>query len=619
MTDRTPCRIISRSGVHIRFAVDGVEPKGAGPKLRPLGAAWRARLGEDPIVSVGPERCIAAEGHGLLQAVSVAHATHRCLVLGPDDIWLTIAQGLTRHVNEHAEALREAMGVDFAGRRDLLVALERLPEDAAAWSETINAFARAIEKAHPDSARRFLAEFSTTGPIERTAGRIGLMSAYRQYYDFAAMGICGIPEVELRGTVEDWAELSSRVDALTLPGLEDWLIGLRPIAAQLVASRDGQPPQAFWRGIYQQREVYGGHEFTGWIGELFPYLGDEGALRNDGLWRTIAGLPSGLVEAEVTAQAGPVTRHHRLAAGFIGAWREGNDLGPALGWCVLPATAIATALEALGERARVSGYQPHQRFVYQPGSGEAAELAARCPGLVLEGDRGAVTFLPPSEWRWLCRGQVADVIQVLNGGSRIATFPGGFLNETDEWRGEHSRRRVLAQQDDGSVRAVAPGWCAYLLRVAETSDPLYFLDNEPLDIPMAALPRRRDRPWDGVVEDWVLEEQVTERRLVMDLQGVGLAAVAFLRKAVATFRAMSSAEALRSVRALDSRVLHPTSDADAARWGARLDALGIRWTLEVERTLSHRAEHLPSGERAFLPAEVVAEMRRLGVPVRERD
>src|SRR5262249_36582008 len=44
--------------------------------------------------------------HSLIAAVHLAYQLHFPLVLSPDVLWLTLAQGLANHVNNHAEELR---------------------------------------------------------------------------------------------------------------------------------------------------------------------------------------------------------------------------------------------------------------------------------------------------------------------------------------------------------------------------------------------------------------------------------------------------------------------------------------------------------------------------------
>ena len=69
-------------------------------------------------------RCSHPDGvHPLLSAVARAFADHRPLVLSPDAVWLTIAQGVAQHVRLHAEELRPRL-VRHAGRKRLNVIID---------------------------------------------------------------------------------------------------------------------------------------------------------------------------------------------------------------------------------------------------------------------------------------------------------------------------------------------------------------------------------------------------------------------------------------------------------------------------------------------------------------
>ena len=49
------------------------------------------------------------------------------------------------------------------------------------------------------------ANFSTTTEMERIASQITLMHSVQSFVEFFSFaGICGIPEVTLEGTPEDW-------------------------------------------------------------------------------------------------------------------------------------------------------------------------------------------------------------------------------------------------------------------------------------------------------------------------------------------------------------------------------------------------------------------------------
>ena len=48
------------------------------------------------------------------------------------------------------------------------------------------------------------AKFSTTTTDQLIASQIMIMSSVQKYFDFTMMCGCGIPGVEMKGTLQDW-------------------------------------------------------------------------------------------------------------------------------------------------------------------------------------------------------------------------------------------------------------------------------------------------------------------------------------------------------------------------------------------------------------------------------
>jgi len=83
---------------------------------------------------------------------------------------------------------------------------------------------------------------------------------------------CGIPFIELAGTVEDWLSIRERAEKLREFDLEWWIDELIPILDQLVETARGNQDVSFWKSICN---LYGGSgirsPITGWIQAFFPY------------------------------------------------------------------------------------------------------------------------------------------------------------------------------------------------------------------------------------------------------------------------------------------------------------------------------------------------------------
>jgi Domain of unknown function (DUF4419) len=291
--------------------------------------------------------------HPLLEAVHAAFAEHYPLVLSPDDVWLCLAQGFAKHVEANAEALRSRF-VRHAGQINLEIARDEFVKGSpdndwqgcfAEWSNQI--------AAHIGKQRDLVvAAFSTTGPIERAASELVLMSAMKSYFSFSLLTRCGIPSVTLLGTVEDWRAIRRRAEVLAELDLSAWVAVLLPVLDQLVAAASGSADRRFWQSIYKQRGDSGGPYVTGWINVLFPYL--DGASRKEPIVRndyalawsldrdgdeegpTLSSFPRGLSTVPFLWKYLGTQIPMTLAGGFVGSSQDPETLAvrPAIGWAV---------------------------------------------------------------------------------------------------------------------------------------------------------------------------------------------------------------------------------------------------------------------------------------------
>ncbi|WP_327001227.1 DUF4419 domain-containing protein [Dactylosporangium sp. NBC_01737] len=341
------------------FAVDDVTPAGSRLPERPLGDLFPEALavGGDPALPV-----LEPDGvHPLLSAVARAFADHRPLVLSPDAVWLTIAQGVAQHVRLHAEELRPRL-VRHAGKRRLAVTLlGGVPSDAAGWADATESFAKLLA-AEVDDADLFECDFSTSTAVDRAVGRIVLLDVYSPYFSLWLISICGIPSVTVTGTVGDWRRIRARLDALDRFGLQAWRRSLAPIADEFVRAAAGEPDLDFWRRIYNPVDAYGGEVITGWIARFYPYLKGAALDRPNPLLELPLGEPSGvtakpgdlyhgpgIVSSEVPAtlsrvvvnvndRGGGDNRAVALHGGLVGVAQDpGGALRPVAGWHVAPA------------------------------------------------------------------------------------------------------------------------------------------------------------------------------------------------------------------------------------------------------------------------------------------
>ena len=150
--------------------------------------------------------------HAFVSAVNLAYAQHYPLVLSPDAIWMCVAQALSQHINTNAEKLRN-MFVEHEGKKELAVKRDDFVKGSPdnPWPEVFDEFSEQIRKHVGDKTHYLLTpEFSTTGPTEKAAAQVVLMDSFKEYFTFGLHTRCGIPEITLEGTVDDWKKLRDK-------------------------------------------------------------------------------------------------------------------------------------------------------------------------------------------------------------------------------------------------------------------------------------------------------------------------------------------------------------------------------------------------------------------------
>ena len=307
----------------------------------------------------------AKDANALAQAAHDAFYMHHPLVLTPDAVWFCLAQGFAHHVALNAEALR-ARFVGHQGKKRLVVRRDDFVLGRPnPWPEAFTAFSDQIAE-HVGRLRDLVvADFSTTGPLERAASEVLLMDAFQAYFEYVMLAGCGIPSVTLAGTPDDWKSVRVRAAMLSEFGLEHWTAVLLPVLDEIVRTAEGKIDSEFWRSFFRYRSASGPSELTGWILALFPYLkdrsdplklvpnayldhwekavraaeqrGDAGRFTPDG--PPLGAIPSSLASAPVKFIDVRDRSEHplRFVAGLFGVTQEAptGALVPEFGWAIV--------------------------------------------------------------------------------------------------------------------------------------------------------------------------------------------------------------------------------------------------------------------------------------------
>ena len=285
------------------------------------------------------------------QTVVRAYAEHRPLVLSPDMIWVLISQGFARYVDAHAEEMRDML-VSHTDKMMLTVRSDKeLLTEEANWEEILSDFTASIhENTKGDIAKTITADFSTTGVTERITSQITLMETMKNYFDYIVVYLaCGIPNITLKGTPDDWQKVLDKTQQLEQYGMTEWIKSLKPILKEFVRASNGNPNQKFWKNMVKKNDpnklIGGGCDFReptqldGWILKFFP---NENGVTLYEVAHTES-MPSERVYVDFKYQIIDIADGSikletplQLIAGFIGTEvdKETRALTPKMGWVV---------------------------------------------------------------------------------------------------------------------------------------------------------------------------------------------------------------------------------------------------------------------------------------------
>jgi hypothetical protein len=211
---------------------------------------------------------------GLVSTIVRAYNTHHNLILRPDDIWQAILTQFSFYVNANGEALRDKF-VDFDGKKKLIICM-----GGTLFTADFGTFAKRMVDEQictnikdPEVTQWLLPNFTTTINDDRIAAAVSIMSTLQNYFEYKCVLFCGIPNVTLLGTVDDWKLLREKVDGLLKydvegkePIMQKWHGLLSKVVDEFVKSAEGKPSLKFWDTVAHRIGGGSGPSYlSGWV------------------------------------------------------------------------------------------------------------------------------------------------------------------------------------------------------------------------------------------------------------------------------------------------------------------------------------------------------------------
>lgn len=275
---------------------------------------------------------------GLVGAATLAYNRHHGLVLRPDDVWQAIATQFSFYVTGNAEALRSRF-VKHEGKKELTVSgggSLRTTDYGALSKAMSDEIARNLKD--PSVTAWLTPDFTTTTETDRVAAAVTVMSTVKEYFSFTFCLMCGLPSVELLGTVEDWEKLlakTRRLSEFDVDGhVRTWQAMLEPIIDEMVATKQGKDNMDWWQRIAHYKGGGSGPTYlSGWI-TAFAVFNEKGKWQGGSTIDT-SDLPPTVVTCPVKVDDNGIQYDCKLFAGqFCFTTEQDTEIRPRTDWCL---------------------------------------------------------------------------------------------------------------------------------------------------------------------------------------------------------------------------------------------------------------------------------------------
>lgn len=371
---------LCKLNAQVKIVCDDVKPAAAPLSEVSYAKAIEARIGgkfEACDFKLRNQVLVKTDLHPFVASLYIAYADHRRISISPDMIWLLICQGFSSHVNSNAEKSR-AQFVSFDNKRKLVVNTQQISNTFkkgsmhSPWPLAFPVMADSISKyVKSDMHTLYAQSFSTTTPTEKAAYEVALLNVMSGYFEYEYATACGIPEITLEGTKEDWQKIKKNLKKFKGYQIDNWVNSLEPIMQQFINASDNKIDAAFWSNIFKRKDESGGPYITGWVIKFFPYVtdGNQKMIKNPYIDREPEEFMEGLLTNQFNNGLSTADfiwdyfgRQYEMEflAGFIGIQQDKKSLTlrPEIGWVVKDkknVTATKKASKINEEEAETKG------------------------------------------------------------------------------------------------------------------------------------------------------------------------------------------------------------------------------------------------------------------------
>jgi hypothetical protein len=277
-----------------------------------------------------------------LQAAFYAFAEHHSLKIEPAYFWATILQEVATMVKLDPQKYAYAFNGDPSNKKVIKVICDELLMGDSHWPLAIERFREQLaNETGKDLVEGFLPHFSSDDATRELAYLVSVMDAASPFFKYEVHTRCGIPEIHLEGTLQDWGSLYKRVVWLEkMFGKSRYFDKVKSLIDKIGTQiNNNKPDVEFWKSLFKYQSMSGGDTVSGWITDLYAYdYTEKGPVlkTEDNAWGYgMNRFPSGLSVVPFTWVLLGEPHPMRFFSGFTGLIMIDDVLEPVIGYGVI--------------------------------------------------------------------------------------------------------------------------------------------------------------------------------------------------------------------------------------------------------------------------------------------
>ena len=226
--------------------------------------------------------------NGLFDAIMCAYNYHLPLMLRPDDILNTVTAIWAFYVDLNAEKFRELF-VSHEGKKELEYMTGGVYAEQR-WDEFFEGLCKLVEEDSRCGAIRWCdVAFSTTKVDDILIRNALVLASQQEFYSYKVSTLCGIPEVTLLGTADDWLDLVETLGQM--PTLPDIMLPIWKQDVIQVVLNMMEGTEEFWQSCLLEKAYGSGSpDYKGWL-KVFSPMDKKGTWHNQAPLNSLNVLP----------------------------------------------------------------------------------------------------------------------------------------------------------------------------------------------------------------------------------------------------------------------------------------------------------------------------------------